>query len=142
MGYNAPSQLLVRVPPNTPGATKGPNDETVLRIPLDVVERTPMNRFVGYMDNIVGARTQVYYDSAVLVAGTALTSGRKISLFKEGLEEDGNTWNTGAEFTKTKLHTNMVENGQFEYGVTAIVYAFEVLFMAPPARPATVDNGI
>lgn len=142
MGYNQPTTILVRVPPGTPNAQTGPNGETVLRIPLDVVERTPMQRFMGYMDNIIGARTQIYYDSAVLVAGTALTQGKKVSLFKDGLDEDSDIWNTGVSFQKTKLHTNMVENGQFEFGVTAIVMALELLFMAPPARPAGVTVGI
>lgn len=142
MGYNTPTQILVRVPQNTLGAVKIADGGYARPIPLDEVSKTPMNRFAGYMDNIVGARIQTYYDAIVLVAGTALNGGTKLSLFKEGLEQNGKIWNTGAAFTKTKLHTNMVEDGQFEYGVTVIVVAFEILFMALPAKAAAATNGI
>lgn len=142
MGVNIPSNIIVRVPKGTPGATQIADGGYGRIIGLDEVSRTPMNRFAGYMDNIVGARIQVYYDTIVLVAGTNLVQGAKVSLFKEGLEDDGKIWNTGAAFTKTRIHTNMVEDGQFEYGVTVIVVAFELLFLAPPAAATTYSNGV
>ncbi len=142
MAYNTPSQILVRTPKGAPGAQQIADGGYARPISLDEVSKTPMNRFAGYMDNIVGARIQTYYDAIVLVAGTSLVAGSKVSLFKEGLEDDGKIWNTGTAYTKTKIHTNMVEDGQFEYGVTVIVVAFELLFMALPAKAAAATNGI
>lgn len=142
MGVNIPSNIIVRVPKGAEGAQQIADGGYGRVISLDEVSRTPMNRFAGYMDNIVGARIQTYYDAIVLVAGTALTAGSKVSLFKEGLEDDGKIWNTGTAYTKTKFHTNMVEDGQFEYGVTVIVVAFELLFMALPAKAAGATNGV
>jgi hypothetical protein len=130
MAYIRPNSIKVRTRQGTQ------------TIGLDQVARTPMKEFAGYMDNIVGARTQIYYDAIVLASGTNLVAGSRLALFKEGIEESGVIWNTGVNYKKTKLHTNMVEDGQFEYGVSVIAYAFELLFIALPQLPDVVSaNG-
>lgn len=130
-GYIAPNSIRIRVPKTT-------NAKGFIVKTLDEVGNTPMRQFTNYMDNIIGARTQIFYDAVVLTGGTALSLGQKVSLFKEGIEENGKIWNTAANFVKSRRHTNMVESGQFEYGVSAIVYAMEVLFIGLGSQPTTI----
>ncbi len=128
MGYNVPNEILVRT------RKTAANPSGKVGYELDDVAKMPMGVFQRIQDNIIGARTQVYWDGAVLISGTALTVGQKVTLFREGQDEDGKIWNTGVVFNKTYSHTNMVEGGQFEYGVSVIVFAMEVFWIVPPAK--------
>lgn len=132
-GVAVPGSIRIRVP-------KSKNQNGYVVKTLEEVQNNPMRSFASYMDNIIGARTQIFYDAVVIASGTALTLGQKVSLFKEGVEENGKIWNTAAAFVKFKRHTNMVESGQFEYGVSVIVYAMEILFLGLGSAPTTLGT--
>jgi len=131
MAYIQPNAIKIRVP------VSSLNPSGVQSKSLDEVAKEPMGVFTAYMDNIIGARMQVFYDAFILISGTNLPEGAVTETFKNGLGEIQNIWNTGVGIKQRKHHTNMVANGSFEYGVSVIVVAIECLYVAPPALATT-----
>jgi hypothetical protein len=124
--------------PNTieilkPGASKD--------VSLDEVATWPMALFNANMDWIKGGNRRFYHDIVINSAGTAQTPNGYVDLFRSGIGDGGLVWNTTAEFRKTDFHTNMFRGGQFEFGVSVIVTAFELLYIALPAKAAVVGTG-
>jgi hypothetical protein len=105
---------------------------------LEEIASMPMQRYMVLQDRIVNARSQVYYDTVRLESGSAWVRGQSARLFTKGIDQDGRITNTGAVVTKSKFDTNMVQDGAFEFGVTAIVSAIEAHIVLP-ARAATAD---
>lgn len=104
-------------------------------IPLDKVSKTPMDEAIErYLSRATNLRTQTYYDTVRLSAGTPWTKGQSTRLFQRGREQDGKILNTGVGLVKTDFDTNMIENGEFEGGVTVIVTAFECLCIPFPIK--------
>ena len=63
----------------------------------------------------INIQNAVFYDTATVVAGTALTQGTTKTLFAKGKSEDDVVWNTGTAIPqKGEFMTNMITGGQFE----------------------------
>lgn len=63
-----------------------------------------------------------FYDTATVVAGTALTQGNTKALFAKGKSEEDTVWNTGTAIPqKGEFMTNMITGGQFEGGTSFIM---------------------
>lgn len=107
---------------------------------LEEIARMPLPVYLKKADRILNARKQVYYDTARLESGTAWLIGQNARLFTKGKSQDSTVVNTGAAIaSKTDFDTNMISDGEFEGGTTAIVSAIEVdLFL--PTRLATADT--
>jgi hypothetical protein len=101
----------------------GPNPNDFQVISPQALEQMPIAQY--YRDvagNIVNAQSACYYDTALFVAGTAVTQGMKGNLFTKGKAEDSAAVNTGTAITeKGSFMTNMINNGEFEGGTTFIM---------------------
>lgn len=72
--------------------------------------------------NIVNAQSACYYDTAVIIAGTAVTPANKKALFTKGKSQDDTVMNTGTAIPeKGEFLTNMFTDGEFEGGTTFIL---------------------
>lgn len=70
----------------------------------------------------INIQNAVFYDTATVVAGTALTQGTTKTLFAKGKSEDDVVWNTGTAIPqKGEFMTNMITGGQFEGGTSFIM---------------------
>ncbi len=105
---------------------------------LEEIARMPIAQFMEIEGRILNGRTQVYYDTLRLAAGTAWTSAQKVRLFTIGREGRAEVANTAAAITKTDFDCNMQKGGEFEHGSTVIIHGIEV-FMEQTARLATAD---
>ncbi len=113
-------------------------------VSLATVAKTPMSSAIDrYLERATNLRTQVYYDTVRLAAGTPWAKGQTIKLFSRGREQDGKVANTGAVFTKSDFDTNMVgAGGEFEGNVSVIVMAFEAMHIPLPVKAAAAVNGM
>lgn len=127
--YKKPNEIVVE----TPSGPKPYSLEDVAKMPIGKVKR-----FANY---IVGGVRKYYRDMFIISAGTAFAQNQRIELFRNGESEQGRVWNTQAPYVKDFNHTNMFEGGHFEWGVSCIVLAFELLYIALPAKAAAVGAG-
>lgn len=116
------SQPLVIQGPKTPSNPSG-------RQYLDINEVVgmPLAQFYEFAGNIVNVDNACYYDSAVVIAGTALTQAQKKALFTKGKSEPDTTMNTAAAIAeKGEFLTNMITGGEFEGGTTFLLESIAV----------------
>lgn len=111
----------------------------IAALDLGLISKMPMSRYFSFRDRIVGARSQVWYDTVRLEAGSNWTSAQKVRLFTVGRESASTVANTGTAIIKSDFDTNMSRGGEFESNVTAIIEAVEVQ-LDIPARLATADS--
>ncbi len=112
-------------------------------VSLAKVAATPMETAIDrYLNRATNLRTQVYYDTIRLAAGTPWTKGQPVKLFTRGREKDGKVANTNTVFAKTDFDTNMVNDGEFEGNVSVIVMAFEAYHIPLPVKAAAAVNGV
>lgn len=70
----------------------------------------------------INIQNAVFYDTATVVAGTALVQGNDKALFAKGKSEEDTVWNTGTAISqKGQFMTNMITGGQFEGGTSFIL---------------------
>lgn len=70
----------------------------------------------------INIQNACFYDTATVVAGTALTQGNTKALFAKGKSEEDTVWNTGTAIPqKGEFMTNMITGGQFEGGTSFIM---------------------
>jgi hypothetical protein len=108
--------------------------------PIDAVARWPHARLMAALDFLVDGVDEEYEDCFINVAGTADEVNEAVDLFKKGIGEQGQTWNTQAAYVKNEFHTNMPANGQFPFGQYTIIYAMEIHAVPYPATPTTVGS--
>lgn len=105
--------------------------------PYDLVNR-PLAEYYEYMGRVVNAQSYEYYDTAVIVAGTAVTSAMKQALFTKGKDQDTVTFNTAAAIPeKGEFLTNMITDGEFEGGTTFILERIGVHCLLPSDAATT-----
>ncbi|MGI8996416.1 MAG: hypothetical protein ACR2GW_07055 [Pyrinomonadaceae bacterium] len=115
------------------------NPSGIREYSLEEVARMPLPVYLRKADKILNARKQVYHDTVRLEGGTPWTVGQRARVFNKGIGQPANVTNTGAAYEKTDFDTNMISDGEFEGGTTAIVSAIEVdLFLC--ARVPTADT--
>lgn len=108
--------------------------------PYQLVDR-PLAQYQEYMGNVVNAQTAVYYDTAVITAGTAVTSSQKQALFTKGKDQDTTVFNTGVAIPeKGEFLTNMITDGEFEGGTTFILEAIAVDLIITSELPTTLGT--
>lgn len=117
---------------------QGPNGARIQISPHDLVDR-PLAQYHEYMGNVVNAQSYEYYDTAVIVAGTAVTNAQKQALFTKGKDQDTVTFNTAAAIPeKGDFLTNMITDGEFEGGTTFIMETISVYALLTSDIPAAV----
>lgn len=121
---------------------KSPGDSGIKEYTLDDIAGMPLPVFMRKADKIVNARNQVYHDTVRLEEG-AWTNQQSARLFQVGRNKAGFVANTGVTFgNKTDFDTNMIADGEFEGGTTAIVTAIEVDLFLPVRFPTADTVGI
>jgi hypothetical protein len=107
---------------NIPAQVMQPNGQ-ITAVDPQAFTKLPLARY--YRDvagNIVNAQSALYYDSATIIAGTAVTAAQKQALFTKGKNQDSAVLNTGTAIPeKGEFMTNMITDGEFEGGTTFIL---------------------
>jgi hypothetical protein len=129
MDYTAADEVVVQRPNERPYVWT-----------LDEIGGMSTQAVLNALDWMIGVKREIYHDAFVLIAGTAMVQDQTVDLFSAGLGQNGYTWNTQAGYKKREFHTNLFDNGKFEWGKAAIILAVECEFKAPPAKPATVGT--
>lgn len=101
----------------------------------------PLGQFYEFAGRIVNVDNANYYDSAVVIAGTAYTQSQKKVLFTKGKSEADATVNTAAAIAeKGEFLTNMITGGEFEGGTTFLMEQIAVDISLTSEIPTTYGS--
>src|SRR5688500_5884321 len=93
------------------------NPFAVTPLDLKTISQLPLAQYQQMAGNFVNVQNAVYYDTAVYIAGTAITIGQKKGLFTKGKSQEDTVVNTGTAIPeKGEFLTNMISDGEFEGG--------------------------
>lgn len=111
-----PASVAIAVPRSTA------NPSGIVMLDPQDLEDKPLAQYYRMADNFVNTQSALYYDTATIVAGTAVTLGQKKALFTKGKAQDDTVLNSGTVIPeKGEFMTNMIADGEFEGGTTFIL---------------------
>lgn len=121
-----------------------PSDGNPLGVALidpQAVADMPLAQYYQMANSFVNVQKAVYYDTAVITAGTAVTSAQKKALFTKGKAQDDTVMNTGVAIPeKGEFLTNMISDGEFEGGTTFILEHIGVRCVLTSEVPTTLGT--
>jgi len=121
------------------GAASSRNPLGVGMIDAQSISDMPLAQYYAMADRFVNVQKAVYYDTAVITAGTAVTAAQKKALFTKGKSQDDTVLNTGVAIPeKGEFLTNMISDGEFEGGTTFILEHIGVRLVMTSELPTTL----
>jgi len=113
----------------------------IAEISLDDISSMPLAQYYSMAGRFVNIENAVYYDTAVYIAGTAITQGQPARLFTKGKAQDTTVVNTGVAIPeKGEFMTNMIGDGEFEGGTTFILEQIAVHYFLTSEQPTTLGT--
>ena len=123
------------------GSVSNRNPLGVGLIDAQSVSDMPLAQYYAMADRFVNVQKAVYYDTAVIVAGTAVTAAQKKALFTKGKSQDDTVMNSGTAIPeKGEFLTNMISDGEFEGGTTFILEHIGVRLVLTSEKPTAVGT--
>lgn len=117
------------------------NPFAVTNIDPQQVSGLPLAQYYQMAGNFVNVQNAVYYDTAVYIAGTAITQAMRKALFQKGKSQDDTVVNVGTAIPeKGEFMTNMISDGEFEGGTTFILEQIAVSFILTGEQPTTLGT--
>ena len=123
------------------GSVSNRNPLGVGLIDAQSISDMPLAQYYAMADRFVNVQKAVYYDTAVIVAGTAVTAAQKKALFTKGKSQDDTVMNSGTAIPeKGEFLTNMISDGEFEGGTTFILEHIGVRLVLTSEKPTAVGT--
>lgn len=126
---------------NQPVILRDPNTGGFKELSLQEVSELPLAQWQMLSGNLVNVQSAMYYDTAYIIAGTAVTPSNRKALFAKGKSQSDTIMNSGAAIAnKGELMTNMITDGEFEGGTTFILEQIAIDLVLTSELPTTLDG--
>ncbi len=110
-------------------------------ISAEEIMRMSMPEFLQFQNRLVSVRHRTRYDLAVWEK-VIITQEMAKAIFRKGVGQEDNYASSDIRFTKTRAHTNMMRNGEFDQGSLAIITDISAKMSIYPSLPTTQDKGL
>jgi hypothetical protein len=100
-----------------------------------------MPEFLQFKSKLANVRHRKRYDVAVFEA-VGIPAGTTKTIFRKGIGQEDSLATSDTRFAKTRAHTNMSRDGEFEQGSLVIIEDVSAVQAITSGVPATVVNGI
>ena len=97
-----------------------PNSAQTSLISADDIQKMSMPEFLQFQNKLSNVRRRVRYDMAVYEK-VIIAAGTEKAIFRKGIGQEETFATSDTEYKKTRVHTNMYRNGEFEAGSLVIV---------------------
>ena len=125
------------------GYFRGVNaNNQAFELTLDQIEKMSIHQFInidGYLVNVDWNRR---YDTVVFETNTTVPEGGSKKIFRKGLEEKDEYFESVNTYTKTLVHTNMLKGGEFDEGDLTVIKNLEVELPMFGGKPTTQAAGV
>lgn len=121
---------VIRVKANAPGKVMADGSYVGETRDYDIsqIKAMSLREYLQRDSRVLNARQQTFWDSAYLVAATAITPSHIKQLFRKGATDDDTVMNVPSTAIPRKGFgmTNMIKNGEFSQGTLTILKRIEV----------------
>lgn len=126
---------------NNPNVVQRSRGGDYKEISLQEIAALPLAQWLDLSGELVNVQSAMYYDSAYIIAGTAVTPSARKALFSRGKSQADTIMNSGAAIaSKGEFMTNMITDGEFEGGTTFILERIAIDVVLTSELPTTLGG--
>lgn len=117
------------------------NPKDLSAITIDQLMMMSMPEFLNFQNRLVNVRHRKRRDMA-LYEKTVITPQHHKAIFRKGVGQEDSYATSDTRYTKTRAHTNMQRDGEFQQGSLVIIKDISAIIEFTAGIPTTVEHGL